>query len=66
MVALAQRYRSEIAPLAMAAIDSHEMLGEGLIKVAYSTGAVVLINRTDDPAEIGGVPVGPKDFLVTQ
>ncbi len=66
MVALAQRYRDEIAPLATALIDSHEMLGEGLIKVTYSTGAAVLINRTDDPAEIGGVPVGPNDFLVTQ
>ena len=66
MAALAQRYTLEIAPLATALIDSHEVLGEGLIKVTYSTGAAVLINRTDDPAEIGGVSVGPKDFLVTQ
>jgi len=66
MTALAQRYTLEIAPLATALIDSHEMLGEGLIKVTYSTGAAVLINRTDGPAEIGGVAVGPKDFLVTQ
>ena len=66
MAALARRYANEIAPLASAFIESHETPGEGLVAVGYSTGAAVLINRTDEPAEVGGATVGPQDFLVTQ
>ena len=66
MAAMAQRYAREIAPLATAFIESHETPGEGLVKVGYSDGAEVLINRTGRPVETGGVTVGPQDFQVTR
>lgn len=64
VAAMAQRYAREIAPLATAFIKSHETPDEGLVKVGYSNGAEVLVNRTGQPAEIGGVTVGPQDFQV--
>ncbi len=64
MAGLARRYTGEVAPLATATIESHEIPADGLIRVGYSTGAEVLINRTDEPAEINGAKVGPEGFLV--
>jgi len=64
MVRFCCRYKTELAPLADEFIESHQTPGEGLVKVGYSGGAEVFINRTDQPAEIDGVTVGPRDFQV--
>ena len=62
MMGCCRRYATDIAPLAEEFIESHDTPGDGLVKVGYSGGAEVLINRTDKPAEIGGVTVEPRDF----
>jgi len=64
MVRFCCRYKTDLAPLADEFIESHQTPGEGLVKVGYSGGAEVLINRTDQPAAIDGVTVGPRDFQV--
>ncbi len=58
------RYAAELAPLADEFIESQETPADGLVKVCYSNGAEVLVNRTDEPVEISGVAVGPSDFQV--
>lgn len=61
---LSRRYTSEIAPLATQYIDKHEIVGDGLIRVRYESGTSVLINRTDNPADIAGTEVAAKEYKV--
>ncbi len=60
------RYATRLARLAEEFIESHETQGDGLVIVSYANGTQVLINRTDQPADIGGVLVNPKDFQLKQ
>ncbi len=64
MSELCRRYTAELAPLATEFIETHESPEPGIIKVGYSNGVVVLINRTDGDADIEGTPLPPRNFLV--
>ena len=64
MTDFCKRHAAEIVPLAEDFIQTHDTPGDGLVKVGYAGGAQILINRTDGPAEIDGVPVPPQDFHV--
>jgi uncharacterized protein DUF5696 len=66
IAAIAKRFGSELAPLVDQFIESHQETDEGLIRVGYSNGAAVLINRTDERATIDGVAVEAQSFHVQQ
>lgn len=64
MTQVYRRYAADIAPLADAFVESYDQPDEGLVKIAYSTGAQVLINRRPDTAAIDGLDVPPENFRV--
>ncbi len=61
---LSRRFAADLAPLVDQFIESHEQVDEGLIRVGYSNGATVLINRTNEPGGIGGVDLDARSFRI--
>jgi hypothetical protein len=62
-VELSKRYAAELAPLAGKAIDVHETDGD-LVRVGYTDGPDVLLNRSEESQQVDGIEIPPYNFVV--
>lgn len=52
-------------PVVDAQMTRHETLDSGLVKVEYSNGVTIYVNKTDEPITDDGVTVEAKDYQTT-
>ena len=60
------RYNEYWSRVKDARVQSHELISSTLRRVAYDNGVTAYVNYANKPAEIDGVTVPARDFVVTE